>query len=67
MSRSLNAALGGDPDLTLCAQSWRDGFFVRPWLDWVFKQLLGEDDHCRKSWEWYANMTINENKKGGQE
>jgi hypothetical protein len=49
LSRRLNGAFGGDPDLMLCAALWRSGSRWCAVIDLLFLGLRGERGHCRNA------------------
>jgi hypothetical protein len=51
VSRLINVLLGGSADITFSARSHVEELWTERWIDAVFG-LFGEEDHCRKWWEW---------------
>lgn len=47
-SRALNVLRGGHPDITLSAAAYAEDLRVRKPIDWVFFNIFGEADHCKK-------------------
>jgi hypothetical protein len=48
LSRALNVLRGGHPDMTLSAASYAEDLPIRKPIDWVFFNIFGEADHCRR-------------------
>lgn len=51
LSRSVNVLTGGTADMTFSARSYRDKLPVEGAIDWVFKTLRGEREHCKVWWK----------------
>jgi hypothetical protein len=49
VSQFLNACIGGNPNMTISARSYCEGWvFAEKAINYIF---FFDEDHCRKSWQ----------------
>lgn len=49
-SRLINVWTGGSADLTFSARSHVYGLWTERYIDWLFLNAFGEENHCEKWW-----------------